>query len=297
MLEDIHSRRQAAEQKAQAQHRKELARHEQKVRAQQEQARARHEKALAKRTARLTKLRRERERARAERRWWAWLQACVLAWRTRLRRPPPPVLHPRRIPRPPVPPVMPHLGTDEEEILAAGMTGEQKVTAELGAALRDDWVLLRGYRNRRGEIDHVLLGPRGIFTIEVKHRNATVHIDGDEWRFHKYDRYGNMVEQGWITDRRGRSPSVQLNESTAELERFLRSRGHPVQARRVVVLTHPRSALGQHRNVTVDLVATSTDRLIKLVTGSPPVLDKAQVLDLQRLIVRDHQFNQRRSGH
>lgn len=191
---------------------------------------------------------------------------------------------------------MPHETTDQEEILAAGVTGEQTVAAELGAALGDDWVLLRGYRNRRGEIDHILLGPRGIFTIEVKHRNATVHVDGDQWRFNKYDRYGNMVEQGWITDQRGRSPSVQLNESTAELERFLHSRSHPVRAQRVVILTHPRSTLGHHRNVTVDLVATSTKRLVKLLNDSPAVLGKAQVVELQRLIVRDHQFNHRRSA-
>jgi hypothetical protein len=134
-----------------------------------------------------------------------------------------------------------------------------------------------------------------MYAIEVKHRNATVHIDGDQWRFHKYDRYGNLVEQGWITDRRGRSPSAQLNEPTAELERFLASRNCPVQARRVVILTHPRSTLGHHRNVTVDLVATATDRLIKFLTDSRPVLDPGQVNELQGLIVRDHHFHQRRS--
>jgi hypothetical protein len=110
--------------------------------------------------------------------------------------------------------------------------------AELGRALNDDWTLLRGYRNNRGEIDHILLGPRGVFAIEVKHRNATVQVNGDDWQFDKYDRYGNLVERGRIADRGGRSPSRQLNEPVAELERFLRSRREPVTIGRIVMLTH-----------------------------------------------------------
>ena len=189
---------------------------------------------------------------------------------------------------------MQHSVADEEAILTAGITGEHIVAAGLGAVLGDEWTLLHGYRNRRGEIDHILLGPRGMFTIEVKYRNATVDVDGDQWWFCKYDHYGNLVEQGWITDRRGRSPSVQLNESTAELERFLRSRNHPVRARRVVILTHPRSALGRCRNVTVDLIATSTSQLIGLVSQSPADVGTTQVLELEQLIIHDHRFNQRR---
>jgi hypothetical protein len=33
------------------------------------------------------------------------------------------------------------------------------------------------------------------------------------------------VDQGELADRRGRSPSVQLNEPAGQLEEFLRSRG------------------------------------------------------------------------
>jgi nuclease-like protein len=47
-------------------------------------------------------------------------------------------------------------------ILMAGADGERLVAAGLGRVLDDDWTLIRGYRNRRGEIDHLLLGPRGL---------------------------------------------------------------------------------------------------------------------------------------
>ena len=273
MLEDIHTHQRAAGDRERAAHREALAR---------------HEEALARHGARLATLRRDRDRARAERRWFAWTKTTVVTWHHQRRRPRPPVQ--RQAPR-----SMQHSVADEEAILTAGITGEHIVAAELGAALGDEWTLLHGYRNRRGEIDHIILGPRGLFTIEVKYRNATVDIDGDQWRFRKYDHYGNVVEHGLITDRRGRSPSVQLNEPTAELERFHSSRHHPVRARRAVILTHPRSALGQCRNLTVDLVATSASRLVSLLSESPAMLGTAQVSELQQLIVHDHQFNQRRS--
>ena len=66
---------------------------------------------------------------------------------------------------------------------------------EFGRALGDDWVLMRGYRNKLGEIDHLLFGPGGLVAIEVKNINGTVHCEGDKWRVDKYDRYGNLVEQ------------------------------------------------------------------------------------------------------
>jgi hypothetical protein len=51
---------------------------------------------------------------------------------------------------------------DREASLAAGVAGERLAAAGLGRALGDEWTLLRGYRNRRGEIDLVLVGPRGL---------------------------------------------------------------------------------------------------------------------------------------
>jgi hypothetical protein len=183
--------------------------------------------------------------------------------------------------------------SDQEEILTAGMAGEQMVVAGLGRVLGDDWTLLRGYRNRRGEIDHLLLGPQGLIAIEGKHRNATVHCEGDDWWFAKYDRYGNLVERGRISDRRGRSPSVQLNEPVSMLEGFLRSRGNPVPIQRVVLFTHPRSRLAGCRNLTVH-VATSTDYVINLLNGLPPALEQAQLARLEQLIVRDHSFHETR---
>jgi len=247
--------------------------------ATQRRAQARYEDALIQHQARVQTIRVKRDRARANRRWWTWLR---LAFAVRAEQ--------RRAPGTPVPAAD---DTDTEEKIRAGIAGEQLVAAELGRALADDWTLLRGYRNRRGEIDHLLLGPGGLFAIEVKNINATVSVDGDRWRADKYDNYGNLVEQRLIADRRGRSPSEQLNDSAAELERFLHERGQRVTVERVVVLTHRRSRLGPSRHPTVH-VGTSTDYVLSLARGSGGQLSPRQRAELERLIRRDHDFYDRR---
>ena len=154
-----------------------------------QRAHDRHEDALVRHQASVQAIRVKRDRARARRRWWTWLRLAFAVGAEK-----------RRAPRP-----QPRPAGDSgvEEKIKAGIAGEERVAAELSHALGADWTLLRGYRNRRGEIDDLLLGPTGLFAIEVKNINATVHVDGDRWQGDKYDNYGNLVEQRLIADRRG----------------------------------------------------------------------------------------------
>jgi hypothetical protein len=221
-----------------------------------------------------------RDQARARRRWGAWLRGIFAVRRER-----------RLTPQAPRPMSLP---IAREEALRAGVEGEQRAEAELGQALGDEWTLIRGYRNRRGEIDHLLVGPRGLFAIEGKHHNATVYCDGDRWWSIKTDKYGNRVPGGGeITDKRGRSPSEQLNEPAGQLEDFLRSRGQPIAIERVVLFTHPRSRLGSCTRPTVN-VATSTSQVVGLLNASQTVIAADECDRLERLIVRDHRYHQNR---
>ena len=261
MLDDAARRRRAADQRVLSVYEDELIRYRARVQA----------------------VRVRRDRARAGRRWWTWLKLSLGVWRQK-----------RKIPRPPVR-TAGH-PTDLEEKIMAGIAGEQLVATELGRALDDDWTLLRGYRNRRGEIDQLLLGPRGLFAIEVKNLNATVQVDGDRWRADKYDNYGNLVEQRPVADRMGRSPSVQLNEPADDLERFLAERGQPAGIGRVVILAHRRSGLGPVRNPTVEAF-TSPGDLLTLIANSASRLDRGQRAAIAALIRREHEFHgQRRRG-
>jgi len=235
-----------------------------------------YEDALIQYRAQVQTMRVRRDRAWARHSWWQWLRLAFGVLATK-----------RRVPRRPA---QVTVATDTEEKLRAGIEGEHRVAAELGRALNDEWTLLHGYVNRRGEIDYLLLGPSGLFAIEVKTVNATVHIDGDRWRADKYDRYGNLVEQRLIEDRKGRSPSRQLTEPAAELESFLSRRGQRVQVQRVVLLLHERSKLGVVRNPTVQ-AGTSVDYLLSLARASADRLDERQRAEIDRLILRDHAFH------
>lgn len=247
-----------------------------------QRAMAEYQHALRQHKAKVRKAEATRDQARAARRWLAWLRGVFAV---RLAR--------RRAPTPPQPAGAP---TDEENKLAAGIEGEQFVADELGRALDDDWVLLRGYKNSRGEIDHLLLGPKGMVAIEVKNINGTVHCDGDSWRVDKFDRYGNLVEQYSLGDRgaRHRSPSVQLNEPADALEEFLRSRGQDVGVLRVVLLAHPRSKVGTCRRATVNIFTRTSD-VTRLLTKVKQPFEPATRARLEDLIIRDHRHHARRA--
>ena len=243
--------------------------------------RARYAAALDQHRQRVAELRQARDKARAGYRWLAWLRAAWAVAREQ-----------RRAPRPPRSLTLP---SAQEEIITAGMQGEKLVATGLGRSLDSDWTLFRGYRNRGGEIDQLLLGPGGLFAIEVKYRNATVSCDGDRWWFTRYDNQGRPVAQGELTDQRGRSPSEQVNQPARRLEDFLRSRGHRVQIQRIVALTHPRSRLGNCVRPTV-LIVTSPAEVIGLLRGSAPRIAPDERQQLEELIIRDHHFHAKRLG-
>ena len=117
---------------------------------------------------RVARARAARDQAWAQHRWVAWLRGVFAVRRLRHQTPPAPA----RASGP----------TDEEAKLAAGMEGERLVENGLSLVLDDEWALLRGYHNRSGEIDHLLIGPRGVFAIEGKHRSRDQPLSSGTWR-------------------------------------------------------------------------------------------------------------------
>jgi len=136
-----------------------------------------------------------------------------------------------------------------------------------------------------------LLGPGGLFAIEVKYVNGTFRITRDKWRYVKYDNYGNQVEEGAVQDRRGRPPNVQLTEPLQLLEEFLASRGQPVRMQPVVLLNHPKARIDRCADDVGVLVLTSTPRLVRLVLGAGAETGGTQLAQVEQLVVRDHRFH------
>ena len=258
MLAEARRERAAAGGKAEERYRRELAAYEERI----GEARARGDKARA-------------ERALLPRLRWG-----LIAWWRRLARPP----------RPPAAPAPSH----GEEAIKGGIKGEQQVADVLRSALGDAWALIKGYRNRRGEIDYILLGPGGMFAIEVKYVNGTFAITRERWRYVRYDNYGNQVGEGLLQDARRRPPNVQLAEPLALLEQFLASRGQPARMRPVVLLNHPKARVSRCAPDVGAEVLTSTVQLRDLVQAADAQLSTAKLAEIERLVVRDHHFHEER---
>lgn len=221
-----------------------------------------------------------RDEARAQRQWLQWLLLVFRARRenrelARLR-------------------AFSRVPTNREGAIRAGRDAERQVAANLERALDGEWTLFRGYRNRRGEIDGLLLGPRGLFAYEVKYLNGTVYISGDEWQSERFDRYGNLVKpRAPLRDRGGRSPSRQLNDPANALGEWLGQRGQRVAITSVVLLVHERSRIGGVQHPTAR-VATSVDGLLRLTGESTVNLGAGRRAAIEKIIRDDHRhFAQR----
>jgi Nuclease-related domain len=240
----------------------------------------RYRRELAAREARIAEARERRDKARAGRDFLSWLRWGLIAWW-------------RRLPRPPRRPasLAPSHG---EEAIMGGIKGEREVADVLRGALSDAWTLIKGYRNRRGEIDYLLLGPGGMFAIEVKYVNGTFAVTRERWQYVRYDNYGNQVGEGLLQDARRRPPNVQVAEPLGTLEQFLASRGHSVRMRPVVLLNHPKAKVSRLAPDVGAEVLTSTAQLRDLARAAPVQLDARKLAEVERLIVRDHHFHEER---
>ena len=243
----------------------------------------RYQRDLAAHERYVAEARERRDQARAQGRLLAWLRWGLTALlRSRGARPrPEPAIAAQ---------------TDDEGALEGGVRGEREVADLLGRKLGNAWTLIKGYSNARGEIDYLLLGPGGLFAVEVKYVNGTFSITRDRWRYVKFDRYGNAVAEGVIEDggRRRRPPHIQLTEPAGQLEDFLARFGQPVRLEPIVLLNHPNARIARCDDNLGVQVLTSTDRLARLALAADARIPAARLTEIQRLIERDHRFHNTR---
>lgn len=239
------------------------------------QARQEWQRACEAREQRIEALQCERTGARSPLRPGRWLLASLKLAVISLSSAPP-------SPRPIAP-------SHEEHAKAAGVQGEDRVLAALCERLGDDWRALSGYKNRGGEVDLLLLGPRGVFALEIKNINVTIVCHGDYWHGEKYDKYGNLVGERAVTDNAGRSPSQELNEPTDQLTAVLAARWPQLWIERIVVLCHPRGWVDVDRSSQFTVaVANDLDFVLNLIAQSQAHLGAEEIAELEEAIVTHH---------
>ncbi len=104
----------------------------------------------------------------------------------------------------------------EINIWKAGLIGQENVENILNL-LSDEWNLINNYviPRKSCDIDHLLVGPKGIFVIETKNYNGKIECNGDSWSYTKTGKNGGIYK-GHINN-----PSKQLKRNVWELRNYL----------------------------------------------------------------------------
>jgi hypothetical protein len=141
---------------------------------------------------------------------------------------------------------------------AIGAVGEETIAAHLNALglpyrVIHDVVL----PSMRGNIDHVVLGPNGVFVIETKNHNGFITCNGDSWTQRKVGQLGTPY-LGKIG-----CPSKQVKRYAITLRDFIRNKmNRDVYVNGVVVFTNREVAL-RINNPTVGVLRP--DRLCQFI--------------------------------
>lgn len=171
-----------------------------------------------------------------------------------------------------------------------GQQGEQALPDWFRPRLSDEWRMFHGCYNNKGEIDHLLLGPPGLWAVEVKSDRAKLVVFGDDWELTKLDNGGNIVGRKRAADGRGRNWGRQVSEPAAILATRLARKGHNVPIRTAVVMVTQRAEVVDVVMPGVDLVTASIEEFAKTATTGAPILDHEQLAAIDDLIVEHHRY-------
>jgi hypothetical protein len=69
-------------------------------------------------------------------------------------------------------------------VYLSGWNGEKSVTNLLRSTLSDDYLLVNSvtFRGGHGDVDHIVLGPNGVFALETKNWSGKIACEGDMWQ-------------------------------------------------------------------------------------------------------------------
>jgi len=172
----------------------------------------------------------------------------------------------------------------EHGFVSAGLRGEVEVTGVLKETLDDETYILNDVLIRHGwhsaQIDHLVVGPNGIFVIETKNWRGTITGDENEpkWRQVK----NSAKEPVHVSN-----PIRQNERHVQILQKWLGDKGvHPGEIHSVIVMTSPRSSWTiQNRTVPI----LRPDEIGDYIKGFRPdaVPEPAQIDRITSLLVAE----------
>ncbi len=155
-----------------------------------------------------------------------------------------------------------------------GAEGEERTAKALRSLIRSGWVLVNDVPAKRGNYDHILIGPAGVFVLETKRLAGTVSVrrgvlsvqhDGDE---------GGRYEKSNVT--------AIVRAGAAELSEILRTHQIHLWVQPLVVLW----AKFDQRSIMSEQVAwVRGSELAKVLAARPQRLSATEVEQVSAAIV------------
>ncbi|MGI6132430.1 MAG: nuclease-related domain-containing protein [Bacillota bacterium] len=142
----------------------------------------------------------------------------------------------------------------QKEMIRRGANGEEKVFSAL-LALNDDWYIFNDCCIKGYQIDQIVVGPGGIFCLEVKNY-STVKIDGyGNWMFWKNKKWNKMNVD-----------PVKQNEAHVKgVTKLLRENRIGLRVSSIVVLANRNAKLELHRNKIGETRIVVIDELVNSI--------------------------------
>ncbi len=163
-------------------------------------------------------------------------------------------------------------------IYSGGWEGEKRVAKLLSSKLSDDYVIINDLclRSGGGDIDHIILGPTGVFVLETKNWSGTITCNGDEWH-----RVGKKNFRG--------SPSRQVKRNAAQIKHIIDSsqtfRTLGIRVEGIVVFTNNHASLHLN-NPTVVIVRLPQLLQHITTTVNPNQYSRQQLEDIGNEILK-----------
>ena len=146
--------------------------------------------------------------------------------------------------------------------LRQGRQGEQVVVEELRAALDNHWTIFRNVQlpDRKGDIDIALVGPAGVWAIEVKAFSGNVRSQNGAWE--------RQTKQGW--KKLDQNPSRQVSENAKRLNHYLQQQGLNRWVEKAVILSEPQAITNFEHAENVWILPQVEDKAAHLSTRTSP---------------------------
>lgn len=149
---------------------------------------------------------------------------------------------------------------------ARGADGEVAVAKVLDGLVDEGWVAVHDRRLPRGpQLDHVVVGPGGVFTVDAKRYTGQLRVDGR-----------GAIR---IAGRDKTALLVQAQRQAACITAHLRTR-RPSAPAATPVLCFVGTDLPRQRQVVSGVHVVTRRGLKRLLTGSAPIIGSHDVLDI-----------------